>query len=53
MAQAYHFVQSEHPDFILLGEFARSVDVYPTDVLADGYTLVTTIGGYELYELSE
>ncbi len=53
VAQAYHFVQSERPDFILLGEFARSIDLYPTDVLADGYTLVTTIGGYELYERSE
>jgi 4-amino-4-deoxy-L-arabinose transferase-like glycosyltransferase len=49
VAQAYSFVQTEHPDYVLVGEFARSVALYPTELLFDQYSLVTSIGGYELY----
>ena len=50
-AQDYDFVQTEYPDYVLVGEFARWVDLYPTDLLEEHYRLVTTIGAYELYVL--
>jgi 4-amino-4-deoxy-L-arabinose transferase-like glycosyltransferase len=49
VAQAYRFVQTEHPDYVLVGDFARSVGIYPPDLLATSYALVTTVGDYELY----
>lgn len=52
-AESYDFVQSEMPDYVLVGEFARLVELYPSDLLADRYELVTTIGGYELYRIAD
>jgi 4-amino-4-deoxy-L-arabinose transferase-like glycosyltransferase len=49
VSQAYHFVQSEHPDYVLVGYFSRMVDIYPLDLLEENYELVTTIGSYDLY----
>jgi hypothetical protein len=50
-AQSYTFVQDQSPDYVLVGAFARWVDLYPADWLAEHYSLVTTIGAYELYAL--
>jgi 4-amino-4-deoxy-L-arabinose transferase-like glycosyltransferase len=50
-AQHYDFVQTEHPDYVLVGEFARWVNLYPADMLEARYRLVTSIGAYELYVL--
>jgi 4-amino-4-deoxy-L-arabinose transferase-like glycosyltransferase len=47
---AYDFVQTENPEYVLVGEFSRWVDLYPLDYLQDHYTLVTTVGAYDLYE---
>lgn len=52
-SQLYTFVQDESPDYVLVGEFARWVDLYPADWLAEHYSLVTTIGAYELYALNK
>jgi hypothetical protein len=52
-AQEYDFVQREGPDYVLVGEFARWVNLYPIDVLKARYRLVTRIGAYELYALGE
>jgi hypothetical protein len=52
-AQQYSFVQDESPEYVLVGIFARWVGLYPQDWLAEHYTLVTTIGGYELYALNK
>jgi hypothetical protein len=49
----YDFVQRTYPAYVLVGEFARWVKLYPMDVLASRYKLVTSIGGYELYVLNE
>lgn len=49
----YDFVQTQHPHYVLVGEFGRGVALYPADVLAARYRLVTCIGGYELYILNE
>jgi hypothetical protein len=48
-AEQYDFVQTEMPDYVLVGEFARWVEIYPTDMLKSRYELVDALGGYELY----
>lgn len=49
-SQEYDFVQVHSPDYVLVGEFSKGVDLYPADVLAIGYQRATRIGQYELYE---
>jgi 4-amino-4-deoxy-L-arabinose transferase-like glycosyltransferase len=49
VAQAYHFVQTERPAYVLIGEFGRKVQMYPPQVLAAHYELAATVGYYELY----
>jgi hypothetical protein len=51
-AQEYTFVQDEFPSYVLVGAFARWVKLYPDDVLAARYRLVTRIGAYDLYALN-
>jgi hypothetical protein len=47
--QQYHPLESEQPPYVIVGPFARWVDVYPADVLEREYLHVTSIGGYDLY----
>jgi 4-amino-4-deoxy-L-arabinose transferase-like glycosyltransferase len=49
VTQTYHFVQTEHPDYVLVGYFGRLVEIYPPGLLTTSYELVTTVGDYELY----
>jgi hypothetical protein len=46
----YDFVQTEHPDYLLLGEFSRWVNIYPIDQFSSQYSLVKSVSGYDLYE---
>jgi hypothetical protein len=48
-SEDYDFVQTERPDYVLVGAFARWVNMYPPELLAERYALVTTVGAYELY----
>ena len=49
-AEFYDFTEL-NPEYVLVGEFARWVEVYPPDRLeAAGYELVKTLGQYELYQ---
>jgi hypothetical protein len=48
-AQEYTFVQDNLPGYVLVGAFARWVQLYPDDVLATRYKLVSRIGAYDLY----
>lgn len=50
-SQDYHYVETDSPEYVLLGPFAQWVGLYPPNVLAEHYNVVTTIGGYELYQL--
>jgi 4-amino-4-deoxy-L-arabinose transferase-like glycosyltransferase len=52
-AQEYDFMQAYSPTYVLVGGFARWVNLYPTDWLAKHYKLVTRIGEYELYAINE
>jgi hypothetical protein len=45
----YHPLETDRPPYVVVGTFARWVDVYPPAVLDSEYTLVTTIGAFELY----
>lgn len=49
-AASYHYVQDNHPPYVLVGGFSTWVQLYPTDVLASDYHMVKAIGGYELYQ---
>ncbi|HHY54411.1 MAG TPA: hypothetical protein GYA08_03135 [Chloroflexi bacterium] len=50
VADLYDFTEL-HPEYVLVGEFSRWVEVYPPERLqAAGYELVETLGQYELYQ---
>ena len=46
----YNFVQTEHPEYLLLGEFSLWVNMYPMDQLMNQYELVNRVNNYELYK---
>jgi 4-amino-4-deoxy-L-arabinose transferase-like glycosyltransferase len=48
-SREYNFVQTQHPDYIVVGDFARWMDIYPPHVLAK-YQFVTQVGGYDVYQ---
>ncbi len=53
-SEGYDFVQREHPDYVLVGPFARWIDLYPAEMLAERYQRVVQFEaswplGYELY----
>jgi len=49
VAELYDFTELA-PDFVLIGEFGRWVDVYPVERLQQaGYERVETVGQFELY----
>ena len=45
----YDFIQTEHPDYLLAGEFSKWTQIYPLEVLANEYELVISFGDYDLY----
>ena len=49
----YDYVQKNLPDYLLLGVFAKWVNLYPMNVLANRYTLTKTIQEYDLYKLTK
>lgn len=50
VSELYDFTELD-PEYVLVGEFSRWVDVYPTDRLrAAGFELAETLGQYELYQ---
>lgn len=51
-AASYHYVQENHPPYILVGGFASWVQLYPQDVLSKDYHRLVNIGGYNLYQLN-
>jgi len=46
----YDFVQTNHPEYLLTGEFSKWTDIYPLDKLTGNYELVQTFGEYDLYQ---
>lgn len=48
----YHPLERERPPYVVVGSFARWVDLYPADVLERDYRRITSIGAYDLYARS-
>ena len=48
-SKGYDFVQTQRPEYIVVGNFARWVDMYPHEVL-NAYQLVTMVANYEVYK---
>jgi hypothetical protein len=48
-AEEYDYLQRELPEYVLVGEFARWVDLYPMDTLEEHYELMTSVGAFDLY----
>jgi hypothetical protein len=48
-AKEYDFVQVHQPEYIVFGNFANWVEIYPRRVLAQ-YRLINTIGPYKVYQ---
>jgi hypothetical protein len=46
----YDFVRTEHPEYLLVGEFSKWTQIYPLDDLMDDYELVQSFGEYDLYQ---
>ncbi len=46
----YDFVQTEHPEYVLLGVFSKWTDVYPFEEMKGQYQPVQTFGNYDLYQ---
>jgi hypothetical protein len=45
----YDYVELNNPDYILIGEFAKWVELYPLVYLNDNYKLSKSIGPYDLF----
>ncbi len=45
----YHYLQEAHPKYILIGNFAKWVLLYPAAILNTQYTIIKTVGAYDLY----
>lgn len=54
-SESYDFVQRAQPDYVLVGPFARWINLYPANVLADRYRLAVRfeVGESPVYELYE
>lgn len=50
-AEQYDFVQEESPEYVLIGQFSRWVNMYPADLINKNYQLEKAVGAYELYKL--
>lgn len=51
--ERYDFVQTERPDYLLIGEFSKWTQIYPLEHLVDQYELVVTFGDYDLHQRVE
>jgi len=46
----YDFVETDRPEYLLLGVFSKWTDIYPLETLQGEYQLVQSIGNYDLYQ---
>lgn len=51
--ERYDFVQTEQPDYLLVGVFSKWTEIYPLEELSDQYELIATFGDYDLYRRVE
>ena len=48
--ERYDFIQTEKPEYILLGEFSKWTAIYPADYVEQNYRWLQTFGDYDLYQ---
>jgi hypothetical protein len=48
--ERYDFLQTEKPEYILLGEFSKWTVIYSEEYVQQNYELVQTFGDYDLYQ---
>lgn len=46
----YDFVQTEKPEYVLIGEFSKWTEIYPADFVQTNYQLMQSFGDYDLYQ---
>jgi len=46
----YDFVQTEKPEYLLIGEFSKWTEIYPADYIQENYQLLQSFGNYDLYQ---
>ncbi|MCI0553444.1 MAG: glycosyltransferase family 39 protein [Anaerolineae bacterium] len=49
----YDFLQTEEPDYLLIGEFSKWTEVYSNDIVHENYQLWQSFGVYDLYRRLE
>jgi 4-amino-4-deoxy-L-arabinose transferase-like glycosyltransferase len=49
----YDFLETEQPEYLLVGEFAKWTLIYPVDYVVENYQWVQTFGEYDLYQRIE
>ena len=49
----YHYVEETKPENILIGQFARWVDLYPARQLQNDYKLIYEVGYFSLFQLKK
>ena len=45
----YDFVQTDHPEYLLAGEFSKWTEIYALEQLVGEYEVVQSFGDYDLY----
>ncbi len=46
----YDFVQTEKPEYVLIGEFSKWTEIYPAEFVQANYQLMQSFGDYDLYQ---
>lgn len=49
----YDFLETDRPEYLLLGEFSKWTAIYPDEYIQQNYELVQTFGKYDLYRRVE
>lgn len=49
----YSFVETENPEYLLVGEFSKWTLIYPVEYVFENYQWVQTFGDYDLYQRIE
>ena len=46
----YDFVQTEKPEYLLIGEFSKWTEIYSPEYVQENYKLMQSFGDYDLYQ---
>ena len=49
----YDFLQTQHPEYLLVGEFSKWTEIYPYDYVQENYELMQSFGDYDLYRRTQ